>query len=127
MMNTTLAKSIFHEDLYQFPNHVLVLIPGTWNMVPDAEQQLLARILSSVKLSLASVHIINASSFTMADALIFRAKTILSFGVPFEGVSQSYEVVTLDEVDIVCADPIGELDDVRKKNLWGALRLVFKL
>ncbi|MEJ1241600.1 hypothetical protein WBG78_25860 [Chryseolinea sp. T2] len=127
MINSTIAKHIFHQDLYQLPHGVLVLIPCEWDKVTDTEQQLLAKILSSVKLSLAAVHIVTASSFTTADALIYEAKTILSFGVPFKGVNQSYEVNTLDNVEIVYADAIGALDDLRKKNLWVALRQVFKL
>jgi hypothetical protein len=127
MMNATLAKSTFTEDLYQLPQRVLVLIPGSWNKVSDAEQQLLARILGSVKLSLASVQVVSAASFSREEAAVYRAKTILSFGVPVAGHSSSYEAVTLDDVTVVVADTIETLDDVRKKNLWTALKLVFKL
>jgi hypothetical protein len=127
MMNATLAKSTFTEDLYQLPPRVLVLIPGSWNTVSDAEQQLLARILGSVKLSLASVQVVSATFFSKEEAAVYGAKTILSFGVPVTGLSRPYEAVTLNDVSVVVADTIETLDDARKKNLWTALKLIFRL
>lgn len=126
-MNATLAKHTFQEDLYQLPPRVLVLIPCSWETVSDSEQQLLARILSSVKLSLAAVQIITAKSFSVTDASVHQTKTVLSFGVPCNGLNRPYEVVTMEDIEVVYADAISELDDARKKNLWGALRQLFKL
>ena len=126
-MNATIAKHTFQEGIYQVPGRVLVLVPNGWDAVSDADQQLLARILSSVKLSLASVQIMTANSFSAAEASVFNAKTILSFGVPFAGVDQPYHATTFDELTVVYADPVGTLDDMRKKNLWVALRHAFKL
>ena len=126
MMNATLAKNTFGEELYQLPSRVLVLIPSAWNKVSDPEQQLLARILGSVKLSLAAVQIVSASTFSMEEATLYGAKAILSFGVPLAG-ARPYEAVTVNDVSVVVADPIEALDDVRKKNLWTALKVIFKL
>ena len=126
MMNATLAKNTFGEELYQLPSRVLVVIPSAWNKVSDPEQQLLARILGSVKLSLAAVQIVSASTFSIEEATVYRAKAILSFGVPLAG-SRPYEAVTVNDVSVVVADPIEALDDVRKKNLWTALKVIFKL
>ncbi|MGC3945076.1 MAG: hypothetical protein QM762_11275 [Chryseolinea sp.] len=126
-MNATLAKYTYPEGLYQLHEPVLVLLPCSWEKVSESEQQLLAKILSSVKLSLAAVQIISASKYSVEDATVLRARTILSFGVPFDGLTQPYEATTIEDVTVVYADPVGSLDDVRKKNLWGALRQAFKL
>lgn len=127
MMDATLVKHTFGEDLYQLPARVLVVIPVAWETVSDQEQQLLARILGSVKLSLAAVQIVHAPTFSVHDASIYQAKTILSFGVPLDGVSNPYEVVSIGDVAVIVADDMNSLDDGRKKNLWSALRQVFKL
>jgi hypothetical protein len=126
MMDATLVKHTFGEDLYQLPSRVLVVIPSPWEMVTDAEQLLLARILGSVKLSLAAVQITHATTFSLEDALVFQARTILSFGVDLAGVSQRYEAVSFGDASVIVADAMGELDDTRKKNLWTALKQIFK-
>ena len=127
MIDATLVKHTFPEGLYMVPGHVLVLIPHAWETVTDAEQQLLARILGSVKLSLAAVKILRATDFSGDDAAIYRAQTILSFGVPFSGLSRSYEAVGVGSLTVILADTLADLDDTRKKNLWGALRQAFKI
>jgi hypothetical protein len=127
MMDATLVKHTFGESLYRLPSRVLVVIPGNWETVTDAEQQLLVRILGSVKLSLAAVQIVSAPTFSVEDASIYQAKTILSFGVPLTGISRPYEAVFIGEVSVIEADAMNSLDDVKKKNLWAALKQVFKL
>jgi hypothetical protein len=127
MMDATLVNQTFSEDLYQLPARVLVVIPSTWETVSDSEQQLLARILGSVKLSLAAVQIVHAPTFSVEEAIIYQAKTILSFGVALAGVSRPYEAVSIGDVSVIVADAMDALDDAKKKNLWAALRLVFKL
>jgi hypothetical protein len=96
-------------------------------MVSDAEQQLLTRILGSVKLSLAAVQIVRATNFSPDDAADYRAQAVLSFGVPFTGLTRSYEVANVDSVMVILADSLDALDDTRKKNLWGALKQAFKV
>jgi len=126
-MNATLAKHTYQEGVYQLPGQVLIVLPYAWEKVTDAEQQLLAKILSSIKLSLAAVQVVHAVNFSVADASVFQATTILSFGVPFDGVRSTYESTAMGDVTVVCADTLGDLDDLRKKNLWGALRQAFRL
>jgi hypothetical protein len=126
-MKATLGKFTYQDGVYQLPGQVLILLPCAWEDVSESEQQLLAKILSSVKLSLAAVQIVHAAKFSAADASVFQAKMILSFGVPFDGLGRLYEATGDGEMTVVGADPIGALDDQRKKNLWGALRQAFKL
>ena len=127
MINETLVKHTFPDGLYLVPGRVLVLIPKSWELVSDAEQQLLARILGSVKLSLAAIQIVCATSFSPDDAAVYRAQAVLCFGVPFEGVTRPYEAASVDSITVILADPLDALDDTRKKNLWGALKQAFKV
>lgn len=127
MIDATLVKNTFPEGLYTVTGRVLVLIPNAWEKVSDTEQQLLARILGSVKLSLAAVQIVSATRFSLEEAIVFQNKTVLSFGVPVAGLTKTYEATPVDGVTVILADAIEALDDVRKKNLWGALKLAFGL
>lgn len=127
MMNATIARTLFTEDLYKLKPRVLVLIPSPWEDVSEGDQLLLSRILSSVKLSLASVQMVHAPSFSIDEASVFGARTILSFGVTIKDVNRRYEATRIGDTDVVVADTIGALDDVNKKNLWTSLRQVFQL
>jgi len=127
MMDAALAKAAFTEDLYDLPAHVLVVIPGGWETITEANQVLLARILSSVRLSLAAVQVVTAEQFSMKEAALYRPKAILAFGVNFTGAAPLYEVKMIDDAQVVVADAISDLDDVRKKSLWIALKQVFQL
>lgn len=128
MIDAALAKSIFPDELYRLPFRVMVLLPQSWESTSDADKALLARILGSVKLSLAAVQVMSAENFSLEVAGVHHVKTILSFGVPFLPATEpTYEPVTVDGITAVLADAVHELDEVRKKNLWAALKLVFAL
>src|SRR5689334_6885794 len=127
MMDATLAKTTFTDDLYELPSRVLVLIPSGWDKLPDTDQQLLAKILGSVKLSLAAVQIISTPRFSITEASIYKPLMILSFGVPVTDAGAPYEAKSLKGTQVIVADTLGELDDVKKKNLWMALKQVFQL
>lgn len=127
MMNATIAKHLFTEDLYQLKPRVMVLIPSAWSEMPESDQVLLSRILGSVKLSLASVQIVQGASFSIDEAGVYGANIILSFGVPVPGTDRLYEATRISNVDVVVADAMGGLDDVKKKNLWISLKQVFQL
>jgi hypothetical protein len=127
MMDATLAKTTFTDDLYELPSRVLVLIPTGWDKLPDPDQVLLARILGSVKLSLAAVQIISAQQFSINDALVYQPLMILSFGVPVTDSAVPYQAKAIEGIQVIVADAIGQLDEVRKKNLWLALKQVFQL
>lgn len=127
MTDPILIKNTFGEELYRFPASVLVLVPDEWENIGSPEQQLLSKILGSVRLSLAAVRILTVGSFSIDEVMASNARTILSFGVPVAGLSTFYEARVLEDVTVIMADRINELDDARKKDLWSSLKQVFSL
>lgn len=127
MMDVSLAKATFNEDLYDLRPRVLVVIPSEWETISEVNQVLLARILGSVKLSLAAVQVISAPSFSMKEATIYKPSAILAFGVDFAGAAPHYEVKKIDGAQVIVAHAIHDLDDARKKNLWAGLKQLFQL
>lgn len=124
MMNT-LASCTYAEELYRIPAPVVVVVPVSWSQISEDERQLLNRILASVDLSLAAVHVIEAATFTLADLQALSPSVVLAFGADLPSLVK-YEVIEKEGVSILLADAPAALDDARKKKLWNALKIVFK-
>jgi ABC-type cobalamin transport system ATPase subunit len=121
MSSNSTLEALYQEDIYLLRSRTLVVLDKPWDHLTEADQTLLAKILGAVRLTLAGVQII--SSEHVSDTLIktFRPDRVIIFGSTFENLRR-YEHVTRDGVSIVLADSLNELDDLRKKNLWGALK-----
>jgi hypothetical protein len=117
--------STFAEELYSLPPKVLVIIPKPWNQVNDEERELLSRILSAVKLSLAAVQILVFQKFVTADVSVFAPRYIIAFGVSIAATHEMYEVYESDGITTLQSENLDQLDDPRKKKLWKALRQIF--
>lgn len=118
-------ESLYSEELYKIQRKVLVIIPRPWVDVQEEEKILLGKILSAVKLSLASVQIINRTQFEVLDFKAYRPECIISFGSALKSGEKMYERITANGTAIVVADELRQLDEVRKKNLWLTLKEVF--
>ncbi len=119
-------ESLYQEDLYQIPSRTTVIINKDWSLLSEADQALLVKILGSVKLSLPAIQIQSLQEFTVDGLAAFSPTRIIAFGAR-SGSLKSYEHVQQNGVSIVLADSLDQLDDVKKKNLWGALRQMFAI
>ena len=125
MTQTHLLENLYSEELYKIQGKVLVVMSKPWSKVQDDERILLGKILGAVKLSLSSVQIVDRSEFAVADFRAYRPSCIIAFGAALKNSSKMYEKVTHEGTSIVVADELGQLDDLRKRNLWLTLKQVF--
>ena len=126
-MNATAAfESLFQEDLYLIPSRTLVILDKDWPSYNEAEQLLLSKILGSVKLTLSGVQLVTGSTFSATSVAPYSPKQIIAFGAT-SGSLKKYETTQLDGINAVLADGLDQLDDVRKKNLWMALKQMFAI
>lgn len=124
-MAESIYEELYKEELYVLPGLTVVVVDKDWGDLSENDTTLLSKIISSVKLTLASVQIVNRSSLSVADIHNLGTKSIISFGVPVDTISQKYECIELSGVPVIVSDSISALDDARKKSLWGALRKMF--
>jgi hypothetical protein len=120
-------ESLYQEDLYLLPSRTIIILDKDWNACTDEEKILLGKILGSVKLSLASVQLLHLERVSLNDLHSFNSKRIISFGVQVSPIQKLYEHVPIDGVQVIVADSLSALDDVRKKNLWLGLKQMFSL
>jgi hypothetical protein len=119
--------NLYPEDLYQFTPTVLVVLSRPWASLSEQDISLLSKILSSVKLSLASVHIIARPYLSSRQELdAFSPEKIVAFGISNPSL-KPYEQQSLDGIPIVLAEDFPMLDDTRKRALWLALKAMFGL
>ena len=123
-------EHLYQEELYKLGPKVLVIIPGPWEALSEADQLLLSKILGSVKQTLASVQVLTLSEVETEDLLFYRPSRIIAFGssIKISGKSiQPYKSFVHDQVIVLQADSLDQLDDVQKKNLWIGLKEMFQV
>jgi hypothetical protein len=120
-------KNLFQEDLYQLPSRVIVVVAQPWESISENERTVLSKMLVAVRLSLASVQIIQKNEFAIADLRPLSPSKVLVFGSKVQQASKQYEMITLDGIPVIVAESLGQLDDLKKKNLWIALKQMFAL
>lgn len=126
-MNAEISQSIFHEEVYSIRTNVLVVIENSWESLKDEEQQLLSKILGSVKLNLAGVRVLSFKKFSDKDISIYTPEYVISFGAAYSGTDRAYEVIREKEYSVLKADGLHQLDDIKKKSLWNALKQMFRI
>lgn len=117
-------QHLYPEELYNIKPKVLVVIARPWSELQEDEIALLTKILNAVKVPLAAVQIVTRNSFLYQDFANQKPSHIISFGSVFQDSPEMYEPV-LREIPVVVAHELRDLDDVRKKSLWTALRQIF--
>lgn len=115
---------LYPEELYKIKPKVLVVIPRQWDELRDDETALLSKILGAVRLSLPAVQIVTKNEFSLRELSLQNPSHIISFGAAFQDSPEMYEPL-VSETPVVVAHELRDLDDGRKKSLWGALRQVF--
>jgi hypothetical protein len=124
-MNAALAPYLFQEELYRFSSPALVVIVSkNWDEYSSEEKNLLAKILGSVKLDLASVQIISRTAVSLQALPSLHASKVLIFGSVADEI-KLYENTTAQSFSVIRADDLARLDDVKKKSLWLALKQMF--
>lgn len=119
--STSLSDYILDTEVYSIPEPVTLILAAPWTSLPEADVQLVGKILTAVGQSLERVRILNHRDLTELPA----NTRVLLFGVPAPEGSNYYEVVTIKTTRCVYSDLPGNLDDLRKKSLWGALKSLF--
>jgi hypothetical protein len=115
---------LFSEELYKPVHGVIVVLPREWEAYSADDKTLLAKILGSVKLHPAAVQVISRPAITFGSLSNFTPSHVLIFGSETEGM-KTYEAVQAQGFSVLKADDLSQLDEVRKKSLWLALKSMF--
>ena len=126
MTQPAILENLYQEELYRIPGKVIVVISRPWEEIPDEDRILLAKILGSVKLSLASVQIRVYQEFSIKDFYPLAPTNIIVFGAALKNFSTKYEPLSVDNISIIMADELNQLDDLKKRSLWLALKQIFQ-
>lgn len=118
-------ESLYQEELYSLPSPVLFILNQPWETISDPDKTVLTKMIGALRLSLASVRIITRPEFTLADIAAYAPTKVIALGATFKASTELYKCLSLDGVSVVAGDALPALDDVKKKNLWLALRQMF--
>lgn len=124
-MSETSTQFIYTEELYKIPSRTIVLLPIPWETLTEEQVTLLGKILGSVRLSIAGVQIVCREKADVHEFDILNPSVIISFGTLLNPKIDSYTLGEVDGIRIIQSDILSALDDIKKKNLWGALKQAF--
>lgn len=119
------GQYIYTETLYSLPKRVIVLLPNAWATLAEDELTLLKKILTAVRLSLDSVQIVIRTEATLDSLSTYNPSVVISFGTQLQPSVTPYQSNEKDGIRIIQSDALNQLDDVKKKNLWNALKQAF--
>lgn len=125
MSEENVIEDLYQEEVYRLPARTVIVIPVSWNAITEQEVNLLTKILSAVKLSLAGVHIVVARIVSLEQIRSMNPKQLLIFGAEVEPDIAPYQNTVVNDIPIVRSHALSELDDARKKSLWVALKEMF--
>jgi len=118
---------LYPEELYSLRSRVLIVLNPGWNDLSEDDQLLLKKILGSVKLDIAAVQIITSKEFELDELKVYSPQQVVTFGAVLKTPQPQYQLISLHDVSLIQADPLGKLDDSKKKSLWIALKQMFNI
>jgi DNA polymerase III psi subunit len=126
-MNKAEAEQIYTEELYRLPKKVLVLMPQSWDSLNAEEETLLTKILASIRLPLSAVQVLSLNNCEIDSLKIYNPSHVLSFGTKLIHDTKPFSTEVIHGIQIVQSETLGNLDDLKKKSLWTALKQAFAL
>ena len=87
---------------------------------------MLSKILGAVKLSIDGVQIITQKKLDPSALQQFTPKWVIQFSSNEPNDSNYYKVELQNDFLLIKSHALSDLDDTRKKNLWQALKSLFK-
>jgi hypothetical protein len=118
---------LFQEELYRIPAQVTIVVSRPWHKILEDEKALLTKILGSVRISMDGVAIMFREKVSMEMIEQLNPGKVLIFGVPVAPDVKPYEYARFSDHELIRADDLNQLDEVRKKNLWLALKQMFQV
>lgn len=118
-------ESLYQEELYSLPSPVLFILNQPWESISEPDKTVLTKMIGALRLSLASVRIITRPEFSLSDIAAYAPTKVIALGATFKASTERYKCISQEGVSIVAGDALPDLDDVKKKNLWLALRQMF--
>lgn len=124
-MSKAIFENLYQEDLYSITTPLLIVVARNWESISGDEKTLLSKILGSVKVNPSSAQLLVRPSLSIRSLKALAPAKIIVFGSITEENITPYQHHNLDGFSVIKADDFPQLDDVKKKNLWLALRQMF--
>jgi hypothetical protein len=124
-LSRDLVEQTFQEELVVIRGNTIVLLPEDWSTYKPEEQELLIKILNSVKLRFEGIQLLVKTEADLESLKIFNPVSVLSFGVHLKQANTLYTSFDWEGIRVVLADNLPTLDDQKKKQLWGVLKTTF--
>lgn len=126
-MDQEIFGTTYQEEIFQIRQKPIVVINEAWDQLGEKERELLAKIITALKISIDSVTIV---SQPMLDVPSFTGKTqkLIYFGNLPSGVAP-FDNLESNGISFICSPSLTQLIDNEpaRKQLWLGLRKLFSV
>jgi hypothetical protein len=116
---------LYQDEVYQVKASTIIVLAQPWSSLSENDVTTLTKIVTAIKLTMATVRIIERATFTLQDIIVLSPHKVISFGATLQPQAEYYQPLNREGVDVILADALPALDDVKKKNLWLGLRKMY--
>lgn len=124
-----LLENLYSEEVYNIPRQsAVVVLSEPWEKLGEAETILLSKILTAIKLSMASVKIVMLPVLDLENeshVSMCTSDVLLLFGTSVKQSVEPYKKVIIKNFRIIQSEPLHLLDEKKKRDLWLALKDLF--
>lgn len=126
-MDQEVFVTTYQEEIFQLQPKPVVVINEPWEKLGEKERELLAKIISALKISIDTISLVSQPTL---DIAFFAGKTykVIYFGNLPTGVSR-YEVLESGELSFICSESLAQLldNEAARKQLWAGLKRLFSV
>jgi hypothetical protein len=126
-MDQEVFINTYQEEIFQIRQKPIVVINVTWQQLGNKERDLLAKIISALKISIDSTTIDSQPTLQITS---YHNKTnkLIYFGELPAGVLY-YEMLESGDLSFICSESLTQLIDNEpaRKKLWQGLRRLFSI
>lgn len=128
---TTVAESIYGEELYQIEYPAVIVVTKPWAEIATTEKEQLQKICDALskrinpKLKLDAFQIVQQTKLELG-AIHPAPKRVIYFGQAVSGLN-NYESIEVNGTKVVLSASLDELikDEPARQKLWKALQQLF--
>lgn len=125
-MSLSVLSSLYSEDLYRISCPVIVVVAQPWEAYTEEDKKMLTKLIYAVQSSPSAVTVLHRTEFSLSDLKNFGPEKVLVFGTsPSDLKLNLHEPTPAQGFTVIRAEDLGELDETKKRSLWGGLKQMF--
>lgn len=120
-------EALYPEEIYRLPPTTLIVLPVPWADLPDADRDMLRKLLHAVGTGMGRARIVHEQRLTASMITAIDPEFAIVFGVDVEPSVKDLEIIRVGRTSLIRTVAPGDLVESVKRPLWAALQKMYSL